>query len=97
MIHGKRQLLNGNYLIEKDESCSEEYICGKENIKYLYTIRNVINGNKLLSIRNSCIQKFNRTDFNEKTSLREGMFKLLHAVEENKYLSLSSELFSKDF
>lgn len=80
---------------EEDESCSEECICGKENIKYLYTIRNVINGNKLFPIGSSCIQKFNRTDLNEETSLREGMFKLLHAVEENKYLTLSSELFSR--
>lgn len=83
------------YDCEEDESCSEECICGKENIKYLYTIRNVINGNELFPIGSSCIKRFNRNDFNEETTLREGMFKLLHAVEENKYLSLSSEFFSR--
>ena len=31
----------------------------------------------------------------EETSLYEGMFKLLHAVESNRYLSLSPELFSR--
>lgn len=83
------------YDCEEDESCSERCICGKENIKYLYTIRNVVNGNMLFPIGSSCIKKFNRTDLKEEITLREGLFKLLHAVEENKYLSLSSELFSR--
>lgn len=80
---------------EEDESCSEECICGKENIKYLYKIRNRINGNTLFPIGSSCIKKFNRNDLNEEASVREGLFKLLHAVDENKYLSLSSDLFSR--
>lgn len=80
---------------EEDESCSSECICGKENIKYLYTIRNILNGNTLFPIGSSCIKKFNRTDMNEEISLRESTFKLLHAVEDNKYLSLSTELFSR--
>ena len=80
---------------EEDDSCSNECICGKENIKYLYTIRNVRNGNTLFPIGSSCIKKFNRTDMNEETVLRESTFKLLHAVEDNRYLSLSTELFSR--
>lgn len=80
---------------EEDECCSGECICGKENLKYLYTIRNNINGNVLFPIGSSCIKKFNRADMNEETTLRESTFKLLHAVEENKYLSLSTELFSR--
>lgn len=80
---------------EEDESCSSECICGKENIKYLYTIRNTINGNRLFPIGSSCIRKFNREDMNEEITLRESTFKLLHAVEENRYLSLSADLFSR--
>lgn len=83
------------YDCEEDESCSEECICGKENIRYLYSIRNVINGNTLFPIGSSCIKKFNRTDLKEEASVREEMFRLLHAVDENKYLSLSSDLFSR--
>lgn len=80
---------------EEDEFCSEICICGKENIKYLYTIKNVINGRMLYPIGSSCIRKFNRADMKEEISLIEAMFKLLHAVEDNRYLSLSSELFSR--
>jgi len=79
----------------EDESCSSKCICGKENIKYLYTIRNRFNGKKLFPIGSSCINKFNRKDLNQEISLRESTFKLLHAVEENRYLTLSSELFSR--
>lgn len=80
---------------EEDENSSEICICGKENIKYLFTIRNTINGSILYPIGSSCIKKFNRVDMKEETSLYEGMFKLLHAVENNRYLSLSAELFSR--
>ena len=80
---------------EEDEFCSEICICGKENIRYLYTIENTINGRILYPIGSSCIRKFNRADMREEISLIEAMFKLLHAVEENRYLSLSSELFSR--
>lgn len=82
---------------EEDEFCSEKCICGKENIKYLYTIRNTVNGRTLYPIGSSCIRKFNRADMKEQSSTIEAMFKLLHAVEENRYLSLSSKLFSKKF
>lgn len=83
------------YDCEEDETCSEECICGKENIKYLYTIRNILNGKLLFPIGSSCIKKFNRADLKEETTLREGLFKLLHAVEEKGYLSLSPDLFSR--
>ena len=43
------------YYCEEDDSCSEECICWKENIKYLYTIRNVCNGRVLFQIGSSCI------------------------------------------
>ena len=83
------------YDCEEDDICSEECICGKENIKYLYTIRNVYNGRLLFPIGSSCIKKFNRTDLKEETALIESQFKLLHAVEEHRYLSLLPELFSR--
>lgn len=80
---------------EEDLSCSSECVCGKENIKYLYTIRNRYNGKTLFPIGSSCINKFERNDLKEETSLIESQFKLFHAVESGKYLLFSSELFSR--
>lgn len=79
----------------EDERQTSECVCGKEDIKYLFTIRNRINGNVLYPIGSSCIKKFNRQDMNDEVSVHEQSFKLLHAVEENQYLSLSTELFSR--
>ena len=80
---------------EEDESCSEMCICGKENIKYLYTIKNIYNANILFPIGSSCIKKFDRKDLREKTTLMEAQFKLLHAVEKNQFLTLSTDLFTR--
>ena len=80
---------------EEDLSCSSECVCGKENIKYLYLIRNRYNGRTLFPIGSSCINKFERRDLREETTLMESQFKLLHAVENGRYLSLSSEFFSR--
>lgn len=79
----------------EDLSCSSECMCGKENIKYLYTIRNKYNGRILFPIGSSCIGKFERSDLIEETNLIESQFKLLHAVEKHRYLSLSTDLFSR--
>lgn len=40
---------------EEDDSLSESCICGKENLRYLYTIKNTLNGNILYPIGSSCI------------------------------------------
>ena len=70
---------------EEDLSCSSECVCGKENIKYLYTIRNRYSGRILYPIGSSCINKFGREDLRDATSLIESQFKLLHAVEEGRF------------
>lgn len=80
---------------EEDENAESSCICGKENLRYLYTIKNTLNGKILFPIGSSCIKKFNRTDLNATTSLQEGMFKLLHAIKDNQFISLSTELFSR--
>lgn len=81
---------------EEDDDVESSCICGKENIKYLFTIRNIINNNKLYPIGSSCIKKFNRTDLNEVIAVKESMFKLLHEIQKNTYISLSSEFFSRN-
>lgn len=80
---------------EEDEKASEICILWKREYKYLYTIKNMYNGNILYPVGSSCITKFDRKDLREKITLMESQFKLLHAVEEGKFLSLSVELFSR--
>ena len=80
---------------EEDSSCTSRCICGRENIKYLYRIKNKYNKSKLFPIGSSCIEKFARKDLIAETNLIESQFKLLHAIEDNKYLSLSTDYFSR--
>lgn len=80
---------------EEDEKCLKSCICGKEKIKYLYTIQNIYNRNILYPIGSQCINKFGRADMRERTSLMEEQFRLLHAVEDNRFITLDSDLFSR--
>lgn len=79
----------------EDPSCTSTCICGKESLKYRYTITNKKTHRLLVPIGSSCIHKFERDDLDSQTSLAEQTFRLLHAVERNKYLEFSSELFSR--
>ncbi|MHB8066199.1 MAG: hypothetical protein ACYDG2_26860 [Ruminiclostridium sp.] len=83
------------YDVEEDETLTESCVCGKENLRYLFTIRNEVNGNKLYPIGSSCIEKFERTDLNEEVAVKEQLFRLLHAIESNDFITLSSDFFSR--
>ena len=80
---------------DEDEETMSSCICGKEELRYLFTIKNSQNNNILSPIGSSCIKKFERDDLNEKTSIQEKLFKLLHAIEDGSYIKLSSEYFSR--
>lgn len=81
--------------VEEDELLEESCICGKEHLRYLFTIENQLNGNVLYPIGSSCIKKFERDDLKHEVDVKEQLFKLLHAVEENQFLQLTSEYFSR--
>ena len=49
---------------EEDIEAQTTCVCGKENLRYLFTIRNQINGNILFPIGSTCIKKFERDDLN---------------------------------
>jgi len=80
---------------EEDETLQSSCICGKEELRYLFTIRNTRNGNLLYPIGSSCIRKFERDDLDEDASIKEQLFKLLHAIEKSEFITLSSDLFSR--
>ncbi len=81
--------------VEEDESMEESCVCGKENLRYLFTICNKYNNNTLYPIGSSCIKKFERSDLNEVIAVKEQLFRLLHAIEKNSFLSLSPDFFSR--
>lgn len=81
--------------VEEDETLTESCVCGKESLRYLFTIRNTLNNNMLYPIGSSCIKKFGRPDLNDEVTIKEQLFKLLHAIEDNAFLTLSSEFFSR--
>ena len=80
---------------DEDKECKSNCICGKEELRYLYTIRNQNNGNELFPIGSRCIKKFERDDLNYTTSLYESLFKLLHAIKDKKRIELTTDYFSR--
>lgn len=81
--------------VVEDEKLEGSCICGKEHLRYLFTIKNEENGRKLYPIGRLCIKKFERKELKDEVNIKEQLFKLLHAVEDNEFLQLSSEYFSR--
>ncbi|MEC1184491.1 hypothetical protein [Bacillus altitudinis] len=79
----------------EDENNESSCICGKEDIRYLFKIKNSNNHNTLFPIGSSCIKKFEREDLNELTLVNEKLFKLFHAVKTNAFITLDSKFFSR--
>lgn len=80
---------------DEDESCESSCVCGKENIRYLFKIENLLNGNTIFPIGSSCIKKFQRHDLNEKTSVEIQFYKLLKAVNNGEYIELKGGLLNR--
>lgn len=80
---------------EEDPKAETFCVCGQFGLRYLFTIRNRYNGMFIYPIGSTCIKKFGRDDLCDQTDVAEGMFKLLHAVEENRFLTLSTDFFSR--
>lgn len=80
---------------DEDISQKTSCLCGKEHLRYLFTITNLENGNQLDPIGSQCIKKFGRSDLNETTSIFEDLFKLQEAIEKRKYIDLSSNYFTR--
>ena len=80
---------------EEDDECASTCICGKEGLRYLYTIKNQINGKTLYPIGSSCIRKFENDALNEELDIREGMFKLYKAIRNEEEIEPTSDFFSR--
>ena len=80
---------------EEDETRSNYCICGKEGLRYLFTIKNTINNNELYPIGSSCIKKFGVDDLYAEATIWEQEFKLYNAIANNDFISLKDGLFSR--
>lgn len=80
---------------EEDETCSSQCVCSQTNLKYLFTIHNLQNNNNLKYIGSTCIKRFGREDLSNETDVIEKLFALRHAIEQNKYIELNSNFFSR--
>lgn len=81
--------------VEEDLDCAGQCTCGKEGLRYLFTIKNRINNNIIYPIGSSCISKFGVDKLKDEAKVKEDLFKLLHSVENNEYITISSDLFSR--
>ncbi|MBP5444815.1 MAG: hypothetical protein J6Y28_01460 [Acholeplasmatales bacterium] len=80
----------------EDNTRSTICICGKEGLRYVFTIKNMLNGNLLSPIGSTCIKKFNDSELYDEASIWEKEFKLYHAVSTNSFINLKdSGLFSR--
>lgn len=79
----------------EDESKSGSCVCGQQNLRYLFRIRNRKNRQFLVPIGSSCIQQFGREDLATEAETVEQLFKLFRAVASGAFLTLSRELFSR--
>ncbi len=80
---------------EEDKLLQQSCVCGKDRLYYLFTIQNIHNGKVVTPIGSSCIKKFKRDELYNEAKIQEQMFKLLHAVQDNKFLQLDATLFSR--
>ena len=78
-----------------NENCGSTCICGKIGIKYLFEIKNSLNGNTLYPIGSKCINLFKRKDLDEITRVTEDLYDLLKKIEKNNFISFNSKNFSR--
>ena len=60
-----------------DEALSGTCVCGKEGLRYLYSLTNEKTGSVLYPIGSSCIKKFERNDLDDDTSCWQQALRLM--------------------
>lgn len=78
-----------------DPTSSQNCVCGKEGLKYLFTIRNRETGAKLYPIGSSCIELFGRKDLDQQTTIAIQMYAVLAEYRETRSLKLNGGAITK--
>ncbi|WP_237234481.1 hypothetical protein [Rothia nasisuis] len=72
-----------------DPTSSQNCVCGKEGLKYLFTIRNRETGAELYPIGSSCIELFGRKDLDQQVGITKQMYEVLAEYRETGSLRLN--------
>ena len=83
---------------EIDETHSATCICGKEGLRYVYTIANTETGEILSPIGSSCIKKFEQSDMDEELAGWQQAIKLMEEaarIGKEDYVHLHSGSYSR--
>ena len=82
---------------EVDETHSATCVCGKEGLRYVYTIANTETGETLSPIGSSCIKKFEQSDMDEELAGWQQAIKLMEEaarIGKEDYVHLHSGSYS---
>ena len=79
----------------EDESLASSCVCGKERIRYLFTIRNRRNGNTLYPIGSSCVRKLGPPALREAADITESLFRLRRLISSGGRVTLTSDCLSR--
>lgn len=83
---------------EVDETHSATCVCGKEGLRYVYTISNTETGETLSPIGSSCIKKFEQSDMDEELAGWQQAIKLMEEaarIGKEDYVHLHSGSYSR--
>ena len=83
---------------EVDETHSATCVCGKEGLRYVYTIANTETGETLSPIWSSCIKKFEQSDMDEELAGWQQAIKLMEEaarIGKEDYVHLHSGSYSR--
>ena len=83
---------------EIDETHSATCVCGKEGLRYVYTIANTETGETLSPIGSSCIKKFEQSDMDEELAGWQQAIKLMEEaarIGKEDYVHLHSGSYSR--
>ena len=81
---------------EEDDDADGMCVCGKEGLRYMYTIRNELNGNELFPIGSECIKRFNSDDLADDAKCWAQAYKLANLAAEYGKASRVSIVYDKD-
>lgn len=85
--------------VREDEGRVESCVCGHEHLRYLFTIRNRLNGSEIYPIGSTCIKKFKRGSLSKDVDCRLQAIRLMREAERlgrGRYVGLRSGFFSRN-